>query len=104
MDYLKFTLAAAVASVAVGRPWSDPKTGAFSVQQLVQAIATWFLFGLGTAAAQQYFHQPVWITALFSATLSLVGLPLIAAAAQAGFKVVLKQRLGTDVNDHAGKP
>lgn len=94
IDFLKYTLSAAVASVATGRPWTDPKTGTFSTQQGVQAIATWFLFGLGTAAAQEHYHQPFWITALFAATLALVGLPLITAAVQSGFALFLKARFG----------
>ncbi len=94
IDFLKYTLAAAIASVAMGRPWIDPQTGTPSVPQSIQAIATWFLFGLGTAAAQEHYHQPFWITALFSATLALVGLPLISAALQSGFKLIVKARFG----------
>lgn len=93
-----------VASIALGWRWTDPKTGAFSAGQTVQAVATWLIFGEGTAAAQEHFHQPFWITGLFAAGLSLVGLPLITAAVQSGFRIVLKSRFGiTDGSNGSGK-
>lgn len=103
IDLLKYSLIAMIASLAMGRPWADPKTGALSVPQTIQAVFTWLLFGVGTAAAQERFHQPFWITGLFAAGLSFVGLPVITTVVQTGFQLFVKAKFGAS-NGPTDKP
>lgn len=105
IEYLKYVLAACVVSVSIGKPGTDPANGTFSKWLFVQSIATWFVFGGITAAAQEYFHQPFWITMFFSGTLSLVGLAAIQTAVKSGFNLFLRNKFGiTDGGAGNGKP
>jgi hypothetical protein len=96
IDFFKYSIIALVTSIAVGRPWADPKTGDFSGQQLTQSVAACIVFGIGTAGAQTKFQQPFWITGSFAAVLAMIGLPAIVATAKSVWAIFARTKLGVD--------
>lgn len=79
-EYSELAIAAMVAALARGVNWTNPKTGAFSWQLMIQSVATAGTIAIGAAAAQQKWNFPVPITAFVAVVASLVGIPFFVAA------------------------
>lgn len=107
LEYLELTVAAVIASLARGITWSDPRTGYFSLQQLIVSIATSMTIAIIAAAAQAKWGFPVPITAFLAVFGSLVGLPFIVTAAQqigtAALSMFIRSRLDPPPKETDGK-
>lgn len=93
LETLELTIAAMITALARGVAWYDPATGAFSLRQTVQALATAAVIAMLAAAGQSYWNFPWPITAGVSVFGALVGLPVIITAAN-GIAVWGLQRIG----------
>lgn len=96
LETLGLTIAALIAALARGIVWTDPKTGRFSSQNLVTAVATAATIAMIAAAGQSYWNFPWPITAFMSAAGSLIGLPVIISSLQLAAQFFLRMRFGND--------
>lgn len=113
LETLELTVVAMMTALARGAAWTDPRTGAFSVGQLIQALATAGTIAVLAAAGQSYWNFPWPITAGISVFGALVGLPVLLAGATMVWEGLIQrllQWIGSKRNDNAsgsggaGKP
>lgn len=94
ISYLEFSLIALVTALSRGLALTDPGTGRLAINNLIQAVATAMVIGVGAAAAQERWSQPFWLTGAVSAGLALVGLPIITTLLRTAVQAAAKSQLG----------
>lgn len=104
LETLELAVVAMIVAMARGSAWTDPKTGAFSIGQLVQALGTAGTIAVLAAAGQSYWNFPWPITAGVSVFGALVGLPVILATASMIWDALVQrvmQWIGKKKDDNA---